>query len=81
MELTIEDIGHIEDIRGRLGVEDSENDTRRDNIILKMSAEDRVRAICGWHIGDESWYDTFKEYCGSQGIFLTTDPEANGILQ
>lgn len=75
----IDDIWNMEAMRQRLGLE--ENDTSRDNEILNMSPMERVRLIAGWYHGSESWADTYVGYFESQGVYLTTDPGANGIIE
>lgn len=75
----INDIWNVEAIRQRLGLD--ENDTSRDSYILEMSPMERVRLIVGWYHGSEYWADTYVGYFESQGIYLTTDPGANGIIE
>ena len=77
--LSLDEIGYLGDIRQRFGAKD-ENDTSYDAYILKLSAFERLRSLCGWHLGSENWADQFKEYCESQGIYLTVDENADGIL-
>lgn len=76
--MTIEELGYVEEMRQRLGL--SEDDESRDKEIEAMDPLQRVRLIAGWYLGDGGWADTFREYCESQGLYLTTDPEANGVI-
>jgi hypothetical protein len=76
--LTIDDLGFLKEMRKRLGIE--QNDTSLDSEIMQMSPIDRVRLIAGWELGDPQWADTFKEYFESQGLYLTTNPEADGVI-
>ena len=46
-------------VRGRLGVDDNDNDTSRDAEILKMEPREIVKLYCGWILGYEAWGDTF----------------------
>ena len=75
---TINELDYVEEMRQRLGLKP--DDTSKDEEIEKLSPFQRVRLIAGWYLGHPDWADTFKEYCESQGIYLTTDPEANGII-
>mgnify|MGYP001616372269 CR=1 FL=1 len=75
---TINELGYVEEIRQRLGLKS--DDTSRDWQIHGMTPFLRVRLIAGWYHGKPDWADTFKEYCESQGIYLTTDPKANGRI-
>lgn len=77
--MTIDDLGYVEEMRQRLGV--GENDTSKDSTIEGMSALERVRLIAGWYHGDGAWADSYREYFESQGLYLTTDPEANGVIE
>lgn len=77
-KVTIDDLGYVEEMRRRLGL--SKDDTSRDKEIEDMDPLDRVRLIAGWHLGDADWADIFKNYFESQGLYLTTDSEANGII-
>ena len=76
--MDISEIGYIDEIRQRLGLE--KGDTSKDSLIEKMPPFERVRLICGWYHGDEEWADTFKEYLESQGLYITDNPHACGIL-
>jgi hypothetical protein len=74
----IENIGNLAAIRGRLGVE--EDDPSKDEEILRMTPLQRVRLIAGWELGDEGWADTFKSWFEGQGLYLTTNPEGDGVV-
>lgn len=75
---TIGELGYVPEMRQRLGLEG--DDTSFDLEIDRRVPFDRLRLICGWYLGDNGWADTFKEWCASQGIWMTTDGEAPGIL-
>jgi hypothetical protein len=74
MKLTIEEIGYVDEIRARLEYNSSDKE------IENMEPMERVRLLAGWFLGYESWTDTFKGYFESQGLYLTTNPEADGVL-
>jgi len=76
--MDIEDIGYVEELRQRLGLD--ENDTSRDEYILSLPSMRRVELLSGWYFGDEAWAGTFKEWCESQGIYWTSDPDASGVI-
>lgn len=76
--LTIAGIGYVGAMRQRLG--DSAEDTSVDAQILAMTPMERVGLICAWNHGDAVWARIYKEYFESQGLYLTTDPNANGVL-
>jgi hypothetical protein len=76
--LTISDLGYVEEMRQRMGF--GENDASRDKEIESMEPFARVRLIAGWYLGNGFWADTFKEYCASQGLYLTTNPDAEGVI-
>ena len=76
--MDIEDIGHVEELRQHLGLD--ENDTSRDEYILSLPPFRRVRMLSGWTLGDEAWAGEMKSWCESQGIYWTTDPSAPGII-
>jgi hypothetical protein len=78
MKLTIEEIGYVEQIRARLGL--GYEDTSLDKEIEEMEPMERVGLLAGWYFGYESWADTFKGFFESQGLFLTTNPDADGVL-
>jgi hypothetical protein len=44
--------------RGRLGVEDNDNDISRDADILAMPPRKIVELYYGWTLGDGSWSDS-----------------------
>lgn len=68
----------LKKMRQRLGLE--ENDTSRDEYLKGLPPFERVRIIAGWLLGDERWADNFFVWCNSQGLYLTTNPEADGVL-
>ncbi len=78
MKPTIDELGYVEQMRQRLGL--NFDDTSRDREIEDMDPFQRVQLIVGWLHGDPAWADEYKSYFESQGIYLTTDPEANGIF-
>ena len=78
MDFEIGDIGYIEDIRRRIGI--LEDDTSCDDEILKMEPMERVRKLCGWNLGDEGWADSFHSWLESQGLWITANPEADGVI-
>ena len=45
-----------------------------------MTPIERVELIAGWYLGSGGWAYNFKTYFESQGLFLTTNPDANGVL-
>jgi len=71
IKLTIDEIGYLEEIRQRLGLE--ENDNSRDESIEQMEPIERVRLLAGWFLGDGNWADTFVEWLESQGLYLTKE--------
>ena len=77
-KLTVDEIGYLEEIRKRLGLD--ENDTSRDKDIVEMEPMERVRLFVGWYHGDGSWADKYKGYFESQGLYVTENPEADGII-
>lgn len=70
---------YIKEMRQRLGFD--EDDTTPDSEIEKMSPMERVRLISGWFQGDGLWADTYKWYFESQGLYLTTNPKADGVIE
>ena len=76
--MSIEDLGYISEMRQRLGCK--ENETTDDDRILEMSPWNRVKLIVGWYLGDPGWADSFKGYCESQGVFLTTNASDTDII-
>lgn len=77
-KLTIDELGYVEEMRRRLDLDPE--DTSCDADIVSMSPMQRVRLIAGWYHGSGSWADTWKEYFESQGIWLTTNPDADGVI-
>ena len=79
MGMKIEEMGYVSEMRQRLGIE--KDDISRDADLLAMPPMGRVRLIAGWFHGDGRWADTYKSYFESQGIFLTTNPKADGVMR
>ena len=77
-KLTIDDLGYVEEMRKRLGRK--EDDSSIDSHILSMEPLQRVGLIAGWYHGYDSWAKTYKGYFESQGLYLTTNPEADGVI-
>lgn len=77
--LTIDELGYVEEMRQRLGLDP--DDTSRDKEIESMSPMDRIRLLAGWFHGDSDWAGEWKHYFESQGLYLTTNPEADGVLE
>jgi len=78
-KMKIDEMGYVEEMRQRLGL--APNDTSMDAKIEFMPPMQRVGLITGWEHGSESWAETYREYFESQGLYLTTDPNANGVLE
>lgn len=76
--MKIEEIAYVEEMRQRLGLE--KDDTRKDKYIESLDQFQRVGLIVGWFHGSESWASKYKEYFESQGIYLTTNADADGII-
>lgn len=77
-KLTIDDIGYLKEIRQSLELD--ENDSSEDCNILAMEPFHRVSLICGWYLWYDTWASEFKKYCESQGIYLTTNHDADGVF-
>ena len=77
-KLKIGELGYVEEMRQRLGLD--KNDVSNDQKLENMEPMSRVWLIAGWFLGSGSWADTFKEYFESQGLFLTTNPDADGVI-
>jgi outer membrane protease len=45
-----------------------------------MTPFKRVSLIAGWRHGDDTWADTYKSYFESQGLYLTTNPNADRVI-
>lgn len=76
--MPIDDLGYVEEMRQRLGV--SSDDPSLDEKIISMNPMERVGLIAGWVHGDNSWANVWKDYFRSQGLYLTTNPEADGVI-
>jgi len=74
----IEDLGYVAGMRQMLGVDAT--DASSDAEILARSPLERVQLITEWEFGDALWANIFKGYFESQGVYLTTDPNAHGVL-
>jgi hypothetical protein len=58
----LESMHILGDIRKRLGA-DNENDTSKDNKIIKMTPSQLIATWCGYCLGDEDWgYDIIAMY-------------------
>lgn len=66
--MKIDEMGYVDDMRGRLGLEDGDNS--KDSLLESMDAFNRVKLIVGWNLGDGEWAETFKYWCESQGLFI-----------
>lgn len=77
-KLTIEELGYVEEMKRRLGFHGDDPTINKD--IENMKPMQRVRLLAGWFLGDEYWADTFKQYFESQGLYLTTNPDADGVI-
>ncbi len=60
---------HISEMRQRLGLK--EDDDSRDVLIEEMTPEQRLRLICGWHLGDSEWAETFLDWARDAGYEIT----------
>lgn len=69
---------YVEEIRQRLNLEDP-NDTSKDFLIEKMTPFERVKKLAGWHLGDDGWADTFRDWCESNGLVLIEETSLNEI--
>ena len=77
-KMTVEEMGYVDAMRQRLRLE--KDDASKDKVIESMEPMERVRLISGWYHGSGIWADTYKKYFESQGIYLTTNPGADGII-
>ena len=57
---------YIKDMRRRLGL--NADDTSRDADLEAMSPNDRLRLLCGYHLGDPGWVDTFLAWARDAGF-------------
>lgn len=55
-------------VRGRLGVEDFENDSSRDKYIYNLPPERIVELYVGWHLGDEAWARNILDVARAAGV-------------
>lgn len=73
-----DEIGHVTAMRSWAGATESDEEYARQ--VISWPAMERVKLIWGWHLGDPSWALAAKEFFESQGLYLTTDPTARGVL-
>lgn len=76
--MKIEELGYVPEMRQRMGLDEDCTDLDKD--IECMTPMDRIGLIAGWYLGSDSWAGTFKEWCESQGVYLTTNPNADGVI-
>ncbi|MGX9392521.1 hypothetical protein ACWX0K_20560 [Nitrobacteraceae bacterium UC4446_H13] len=60
---------YIEDMRQRLGLKP--DDASLDGHIEKMTAEQRLALLCGWHLGDPNWSYSFLSWARDAGFKIT----------
>lgn len=60
---------YIEDMRQRLGLEP--DDASRDDYIESLQPIERLKMLCGWHIGDPSWAHAFIAWAEDAGFSVT----------
>lgn len=60
---------YIEDMRQRLGLD--ADDSSSDKRIEKMSSEERLKLLCGWHLGDPAWAHQFINWARDAGYEVT----------
>jgi len=59
----------IQDMRQRLGL--GPDDSSRDDDIEKMTPEQRLALLCGWHLGDPHWSRSFLSWARDAGFKIT----------
>lgn len=64
---------YIEDIRRRLGAK--ADDASRDEYIEKMKPIDRLKLLCGWHLGDPAWAHQFLNWARDAGFEIAEASE------
>ena len=69
---------NIKELRQRYGLD--EDDASQDEHILSLSPLERVAMLSGWHLGDPAWASLFKTWFENQGLYLTTNKNADGVL-
>ena len=57
---------YISDMRQRLGL--GPDDASRDDDIEKMTPEQRLSLLCGWHLGYPGWSHTFLSWARDAGF-------------
>lgn len=57
-------------VRQRMGLEP--DDTSRDSEITSHTPTQLLRDVCGWHLGDPAWAETFLEWARGCGFVITT---------
>jgi hypothetical protein len=60
-------------VRQRLGLD--ADDTSRDAEIESTAPMKLLRDVCGWHIGDPAWADSFIEWAKGCGFDVTQKPD------
>lgn len=60
---------YIIDMRQRLGIDP--DDASKDDVIEKMTPEERLGLLCGWHLGDPAWSRTFLNWARDAGFKIT----------
>jgi hypothetical protein len=53
-------------LRQRWGVEPT--DDSKDNRINDLTPRKALRDVCGWHLGDPTWADTFLKWADACGF-------------
>jgi hypothetical protein len=57
---------HIGQMRQRLGLKP--DDKSQDDRIEKMQPIDRLKLLCGWHLGDPAWAHQFLNWARDAGF-------------
>jgi hypothetical protein len=57
-----------------------EDDSSQDEMLLALPPMERMEMIAGWHLGDPSWANQFKQWFENQGLYLTTNKDADGVI-
>lgn len=78
MKKNINELGFLSVMRLQLGV--CADNYHLDDDILEMTPMARVRLISAWNHHDRYLADTFAGYFRSQGLYLTTNPNADGVI-
>jgi hypothetical protein len=77
--MKIDEMGYVWEMRQSLGLD--ENDTSRDAEIEAMTPMRRVELVVGWYLGDPKWAVRFRNFFENQGLWLTTNPDADGVMK